>query len=82
MSTEIIVAIIGAVAVITAAIIAKKPPKAKEEKCYEKLHQQKADVEGDCNEVGQSMNGGVGSQTATIKGNRNSINQKNKVRLL
>jgi len=76
MSTEIIVAIIGAVAVITAAIIAKKSPKPKEEKRSEEFHQQKADVKGNYNDVDQSMKSSGGTQSAIIKGNRNSINQK------
>jgi len=75
MTTEIIVAIIGAVAVIAAAIIAKNPPKAKEEKRCEAFHKQKADVRGNYNDVEQSANSS-GSQFATINGDGNSINQK------
>ena len=82
MSTEIIVAIIGAVAVVAAAIIAKpkdnkiKAPKTKDKKQSKGFHHQIADIEGDDNKAYQSKNGGGGSQSANIKGNRNSINQK------
>jgi len=77
MSTEIIVAIIGAVAVITAAIInkKKKAPITKDKKRSVEFHQQKAEIQGDYNDIGQSMSG-RGSQSATIKGDGNSINQK------
>ena len=80
MSTEIIVAIIGAVAVVIAAIITKDKkimtPKTKDKKRSDEFHQQNADIHGNCNDVEQSMNGSGGSQSANIKGNSNSINQK------
>jgi len=80
MSTEIIVAIIGAVAVVIAAIITKDKkimtPKTKDKKRSEEFHQQNAVIQGKYNDVKQSINGGGGSQSATINGDSNSINQK------
>ena len=79
MTTEIIVAIIGAIAVITAAIITKKtmPKIEKRRRSVDfEFHQQNADIHGNKNDVEQTMNNRGCSQSATIKGDGNKINQK------
>ena len=80
MATEIIVAIIGAVAVIGAAIIRLITTKTKREKNSEGLflQQQSSNIQGDYNDVEQIMSDSDCSQSATIKGNNNFIKQNKK----
>ena len=80
MTTEIIVAIIGAFAVITAAIIRLIATKGKQEKNSVDLHlqQQNSNIQGNCNDIEQTMSGSGCLQSANIKGNNNFIKQNKK----
>ena len=76
---EIIAAIIGAVAVIIAAIIGAKAVRVKNRsEKSDNLGQQIANVLGNENDVEQSIHNGNCLQSATIKGNSNSVKQNNK----
>jgi len=79
MTTEIIVAIISAVAVIVAAIIGAKAVRVKKRsEKSDHLEQQIAKIHGSDNDVEQSTHGGNCLQSATIKGNSNFIKQNKK----
>jgi len=80
MKTEIIVAIIGAVAVITAAIIRVMRTKSKGGKSCERLiiQKQNSNIQGDENSIEQTIYGSDFSQSAIIKGNKNIIKQNKK----
>ena len=77
MTTEIIVAIIGAVAVVAAAIIKVMTTKSTKEKSSVglNLQQQNANIQGDFNDIEQTVSASDCSQSATIKGNNNFIKQ-------
>ena len=76
---EIITAIIGAVAVIVAAIIGTRAVRVKKlSEIRNNLEQQTANINGDDNNVEQSTQGSNCSQSATIKGTNNFIKQYKK----
>ena len=81
MTTEILVAIIGAVAVVVAAIIRCVSVKDAGDKRTGRsvLSQQITDIQGEDNDIEQTITGSGCLQSSTVKGKRNNVKQNKKL---